>query len=252
VFVDGFNRNLNVRLNQMVALARGRYFVRMDADDIMHPERLERQLAVLRREGDNTVVGSAAWSIDHQSRVIGIRPAPRARGLKGFAARHSLLHPTVAGAVQWFRDNPYSESFIFHRSQDAELWCRTSSGTRFVVMPEPLLFYREMDEEFSLPNYLGTSLGVLYLAAVYSGSRVRACLTLCLELAKVWVTCAAVIFGKERWLVERRFRKVAEPERQRAERILSFVPGKTPDSDGTVAPRQPLQCPAVGAEVARE
>jgi len=226
VFVDGFHRNLNIRLNQMVVLARGRYFVRMDADDIMHPERLERQLAVLSREGEDTVVGSAAYSMDHLSRVIGIRPALKAKPLRGFAARHSFIHPTVAASVQWFRENLYSESFLFHRSQDAELWCRTSARTRFVVMPEPLLFYREMDKDFSLPNYLGTSLGILYLATVYSGSRIGAFCSLCNQLTKVWITCLAVAFGKERWLIGRRFRKLAEKDRQRAERILDSILGE--------------------------
>lgn len=223
---DGFNRNLNVRLNEMVGLARGRYFVRMDADDIMHPERLERQLAILTREGNNTVVGSAAYSIDYRSKVIGIRAAPKGRPLRGFAARHSFIHPTVAASVQWFRENPYSENFLFHRSQDAELWCRTSARTRFVVMPEPLLFYREMDKDFSLPNYLGTSLGILYLATVYSGSRIGAFCSLCNQLTKVWITCLAVAFGKERWLIGRRFRKLAEKDRQRAERILDSILGE--------------------------
>jgi len=224
---DGFNRNLNVRLNEMVGLARGRYFVRMDADDIMHPERLERQLAILTREGNNTVVGSAAYSIDYRSKVIGIRAAPKGRPLRGFAARHSFIHPTVAASVQWFRENPYSENFLFHRSQDAELWCRTSARTRFVVMPEPLLFYREMDKDFSLPNYLGTSLGILYLATVYGGARTRALLLLSAEVTKVWITCVAVAFGRVRWMIGRRFTKLDEADRREAETILALVINKT-------------------------
>src|SRR6516225_8834217 len=44
VCTDGYCKNLNVRLNELVSLAGGRYFVRMDADDAMHPDRLKRQV----------------------------------------------------------------------------------------------------------------------------------------------------------------------------------------------------------------
>src|SRR3954454_21211634 len=58
VINDGRSRGLAPRLNQMVLLARSNYFFRMDADDIMHPDRLLRQLAVLQRSG--AVVGTSS------------------------------------------------------------------------------------------------------------------------------------------------------------------------------------------------
>src|SRR5258708_1982955 len=36
---DGLNLGLAPRLNQIAAIARGQYLARMDADDLMHPER---------------------------------------------------------------------------------------------------------------------------------------------------------------------------------------------------------------------
>ena len=54
------------------------------------------------------MVGSAAYSIDRDSTVIGYRPAaPRQR--LGFSARHSFHHPTVAGPISWFRRIPILE-----------------------------------------------------------------------------------------------------------------------------------------------
>ena len=35
-------------MNQIVSLAQGTYFARMDADDLMHPERIELQVAYLQ------------------------------------------------------------------------------------------------------------------------------------------------------------------------------------------------------------
>ena len=48
VVSDGQNRGLPARLNQIADLAEGDHLARMDADDLMHPERLERQLELLR------------------------------------------------------------------------------------------------------------------------------------------------------------------------------------------------------------
>ena len=120
VLSDGASRSLSVRLNELVGLAKGRYFVRMDADDAMHPDRLQRQVETLEKENRSTVVGSAAYSIDRDSTVIGYRPAaPRQR--LGFSARHSFHHPTVAGPISWFRQNPYSECPVYNRAEDAEI-----------------------------------------------------------------------------------------------------------------------------------
>src|SRR5262249_40560694 len=75
VFSDGTCKGLSARLNELVSMAGGRYFVRMDADDAMHPNRLLRQLDSLEKNGRSTVIGTAAYSIDENSRIIGFRPA---------------------------------------------------------------------------------------------------------------------------------------------------------------------------------
>ena len=42
---DGQRKGLAARLNEAVALARGRFIARIDADDICFPARLEKQVA---------------------------------------------------------------------------------------------------------------------------------------------------------------------------------------------------------------
>ena len=49
VYRDGVNKGLPARLNEISTLAKGRYLARMDADDIMHPERIEKQLKILEK-----------------------------------------------------------------------------------------------------------------------------------------------------------------------------------------------------------
>src|SRR5438874_1140893 len=57
VFIEKGNRGLAARLNFIHENARGTYIARMDADDMMHPERMARQLAFLDQHPEVDVVG---------------------------------------------------------------------------------------------------------------------------------------------------------------------------------------------------
>jgi len=222
VYCDGQNKKLNARLNELVERAEAPYFVRMDADDIMHPERVERQYRVLTQHNLNTVVGTAAYSIDADSHVVGFR-ASRPKPQLGFGAQYVFIHPTVAAARDWFRQNPYSLDPIYYRSEDAELWCRTTTSTEFVNLPEPLLYYREVNT-FSMKNYLGTSLGLLsILLEEFSRPRSKFAYLFTRELAKLWIVTMINCLGLTHWLVARRYRPLSPTELQRANQALEFV-----------------------------
>src|SRR5208283_1397929 len=116
VFSDGICRGLSTRLNQIAELAQAPYCARMDADDIMHPERIEKQYKLLCISNDNSVLGTAAYSIDAQSQVVGGKPVPM-KSLSGFGVRHSFVHPSIAASTAWFRSNPYSTQSCYLRGE---------------------------------------------------------------------------------------------------------------------------------------
>jgi glycosyltransferase involved in cell wall biosynthesis len=219
---DGYCKNLNVRLNELVSLAGGRYFVRMDADDAMHPDRLKRQVEALEKHGRSTVVGSAAYSMDRESNIIGLRPAASRQKL-GFSARHSFHHPTVAAPISWFRQNPYSERPVYNRAEDAELWCRTTHHTNFMSIQEPLLFYREMGTT-AFGNYMGSEFGILHLLwerhrkpfIVYAGRAST-------ELLKLWFALVCEGLDKSKWLDSLRYRRLEPGHLQEAVAALEVV-----------------------------
>lgn len=222
VYCDGESRGLNIRLNQLVQLAKAPYFLRMDADDIMHHQRLEKQYQQLIQHDENTVIGSAAYSIDVNSQIVGLRPICT-RQKSGFAARHSFIHPTVAAPTKWFRCHPYSENFVFQRSQDAELWCRTSACTKFINLPEPLLYYRESGN-FSFKNYMGTSLGLLHLIhSHFAEYRYRFLYLFLRELAKLSIVCIVDCFKLSDLLVAMRYRSLSASAMQSANTGLTIV-----------------------------
>ena len=131
---DGKNRGLVYRLNESVQVAKGFYYARMDADDIMAIDRIETQVMYLEQHPDVDIVGSSAMIIDDKNNII--RSSDMCNISTGF------IHPTVCGRTNWFRKYKYNEKC--RRCQDWELWLRTAKCNKFYNIGRPLLFYREL------------------------------------------------------------------------------------------------------------
>lgn len=144
---DGKNLSLSPRLNQIARIAKGKYLVRMDADDVMHHQRLEIQLKILEQHPNIDVLGSNCYIIDANDKVLGIR-RPIAKNT--ISPVKEFIHPTIMGKKQWFLDYPYDEKAI--RIEDLELWKRASKSN-FYEYYEPLLFYRELDQKVYQKHY---------------------------------------------------------------------------------------------------
>ena len=134
---------LAARLNQAVALARGEFVARMDADDICFPERLSRQVARLREDPRLDLVGCGALVFTGRGELIGEMPAGLdhreivARPFAGFP----LPHPTWCGRSDWFRNNPYDAKLRY--AEDQDLLLRSYRHSRFGGLNQVLLGYRQ-------------------------------------------------------------------------------------------------------------
>ena len=156
VYSDGQNKRLAARLNEMTRLARYKYLARMDADDLMSPTRLERQLKLLVTRPDIDLVATGVCSLSDDYQPVGIRPvapghAVTPRGL--LSGRSGIVHASVLGRREWFLRNPYKESLA--KSQDTNLWVQAYSRNdlRVAFVPDPLYYYRE-DGNVSTPKLL--------------------------------------------------------------------------------------------------
>ena len=136
------NRGLPYCLNLMPSLAIGEYIARCDADDMLHPLRLERQVAFLDAHPEIDVVGCGMWTMDHHDRITGIRGGgaidPRVSNL--LRRMFLLCHATIVARRSWFLRHRYDSSFV--RAEDFELWCRTLPTSAFANLVEPLYFNR--------------------------------------------------------------------------------------------------------------
>ena len=202
VISDGKNKNLATRLNELPSLAQGLYLARMDADDIMLPARIERQLAVLKAHPEIDVLGTNAYIINDENAVTSTRypltPKNTLTRVKSF------IHPTIIAKKQWFLENPYDTKAL--RMEDAELWYRTHSKYHFVRLNEPLLFYREVGNNYYKKYFLAQQ-SKAYIFSKYPDEGYwkhyfRA------NFLKGIVYRIAHIFGMEQWLVNRRNVKI--------------------------------------------
>lgn len=137
------HRSLAQCLNEAISMAEGDYIARMDADDIMHPERLAAQVDFLDKNPEVQVVGSHAYVIDEGNRVVGWRKSgPTPASQRQLLGKIALLHPTVTGRRTWFRANQYAPEYF--RCEDRELWYRTWATGSFAILPKCLLYYRDI------------------------------------------------------------------------------------------------------------
>jgi glycosyltransferase involved in cell wall biosynthesis len=67
------NQGIVSALNTGVALSRGRFVARMDADDICMPDRLERQVAFLDGHPRVDVVGGSVLMFKSGTKLVKVR-----------------------------------------------------------------------------------------------------------------------------------------------------------------------------------
>lgn len=152
VVADGARRGLAARLNEIAASARGELVARMDADDVMHPDRLARQVAYFDAHPAAQIVGTATYTLDASGeRITGWRGGALPQSARDVLRNGLFIHPTVTARRSWMLAHPYDESYP--RAQDRELWCRVYGSEGVVLLPERLHFYRE-PARVRLPQYL--------------------------------------------------------------------------------------------------
>jgi glycosyltransferase involved in cell wall biosynthesis len=141
LITDAKNRGIAYRLNQQVSLAKGDFFARMDADDIMFPDRIKNQVEFILENPDIDAIGSQAVVIDEHNNIIGFRESDTVFSASSIQNRILFIHPTVFGKRAWFLKNRYSEDL--DGVEDYYLWNTTFRGSKFYVLNIPLLFYRD-------------------------------------------------------------------------------------------------------------
>ena len=137
------HRGLTASLNHGLALARGTWIARQDADDWSEPARLERQVNYFQEHPGTIVLGTGVWTHQQDGRPLWPLRLP----LQHADILHWLPHgnPFVHGSVMFPRAEAASAGEYreeFRCSQDYDfLWRLVERGTG-ANLAEPLYHYR--------------------------------------------------------------------------------------------------------------
>jgi glycosyltransferase involved in cell wall biosynthesis len=138
------HRGLTPTLNRGLALARGAFIARQDADDWSEPHRLERQAAYLEAHPEIGLLGTAAWT--HQQDEMPLwpvrMPPDERRILQAFRSGSSpFMHGSVMFRAAMARAlGGYREELPC--SQDYDLLWRLTETAGAANLAVPLYHYR--------------------------------------------------------------------------------------------------------------
>jgi glycosyltransferase involved in cell wall biosynthesis len=131
-------------LNRGIKLTKGQFIARMDADDISHPQRLEKQIDYMIRHPECIVCGTNIRLINETGKRIGMRSYfTENRKIKhNILLKSPFAHPSVMIRKQVLIENNLSYSQKYGSAEDYYLWMRLFDLGLFANLDEFLFDYR--------------------------------------------------------------------------------------------------------------
>ena len=146
VISDGMNKRLPYRLNQIIFEAKGDYIARMDADDLIAVDRIEKQVKFLESHQQYDLVSTGILSVKNDLSLIGYRGSKSSKIPTiddAILGRTGIIHASIIAKTQWYKRNLYNVNNKL--AEDYELWLNAFLKNDLAVgfIEQPLYFYRE-------------------------------------------------------------------------------------------------------------
>jgi glycosyltransferase involved in cell wall biosynthesis len=148
--IDQDNAGLPVSLNRAIAIAKGKYLARQDADDVSLPKRLEEQVRFMDEQGLD-ICGCDFDIINQAGQIIESIKVPHTP--ESMTITLACTVPFAHGSVMMrksFLDKQslrYDESVV---TEDYDLWSRIyQAGGIFGNVPLILFLYRQLGQSLS-------------------------------------------------------------------------------------------------------
>lgn len=139
-------RSLNLGLKQ----CKGKYVARMDADDIMYPKRIEKQVSLMESNSKIVVCTSWAKTFGEVEKIIGNFTNGYVDDIYTlFLLGNFLIHPTSMIQRRFLTRHRllYKE---YSYAEDFKLWADIARiGGKFYIIPQSLLHYRISHEQIT-------------------------------------------------------------------------------------------------------
>lgn len=144
----------NGGVNAVYPITKGKYIARMDADDISHPTRIEKQVRFMENHTDAILVGTQGYIIDQDGQI---------KGTKIFATSHQkiyedyfVLHPILHPSIMIRKSLVPTKTKLYENKRgvndDYYTFFKLLQYGKFYNLSEKLLYYRIHGANFSLQN----------------------------------------------------------------------------------------------------
>ncbi|EHJ61938.1 glycosyl transferase family 2 [Novosphingobium pentaromativorans US6-1] len=151
------NAGVAAARNAGIAASTGRFIAPVDADDLWHPAKIERQLAVFRQGGERMgLVYTWFALIDGKSQVVQLRHRPCHEGdVLAPLAFHNFIGNGSSALIRrsaFDRTGGYDTTLRARGGQGCEDWklyFEIAEHHHFGFVPEPLTGYRDLPDNMS-------------------------------------------------------------------------------------------------------
>lgn len=144
LYVNSENRGQTYSLNRGLEIASGEYIARIDSDDLMYPERLEKQVLFMEANSDHVICGSNATLIDDDDKEFGVLSYCENNDniVLGGTFFCPFAHPAVMIRADVVRKQKLFYDETYKIAEDYELWMRLLQYGKGFNFQEPLIYYR--------------------------------------------------------------------------------------------------------------
>jgi glycosyltransferase involved in cell wall biosynthesis len=142
------NHGLSYVLNEAIRLCIKEdyeFIVRMDADDISHPQRIEKQIRYLESNKEVEAVGTEAFIINSVNEIIGVKKVTQHLTYPILRKASDMIHPSVTFKMSFFQKVGFYDQ-NFYRAQDYDLWFRAVRHGIKIDNIKENLYYLRYDE----------------------------------------------------------------------------------------------------------
>lgn len=146
VFLEQENKGLTASLNRGIEIAKGEYIARMDADDISHLERLDKQVRFLDENLEYALVGTWVQEIDEYGKLIKLwKMGGTDKEIKQVLPRYNcFVHGSTMFKKKCFEMGGGYRASMRQFTEDYDLWLRISERFKVANIGEILYYLRNI------------------------------------------------------------------------------------------------------------
>lgn len=134
------NRGRAAAREKALQLASGEFLAMLDADDLYHPEKLERQVKAMREHPEVALVGCSICSFGVNSDILYKRAV-----IPGIFKFEGVLPSHASSMLRTERAKSFHYNKLLNYSEDVDFMERYLDDQHFLVTTDVLYYYSEID-----------------------------------------------------------------------------------------------------------